>query len=399
MKKNTFKRYWNRFKYLFFQFYRKEFIVANHNDIRESLLIACILLSISTLINIIVIDSEILDSEIQMRVLSIRIFLIAIPILSYLWMRWKFKTLKETFGTFVSILIGIILAFHLPLMIFDPGNFFYYLQVSVIILLSTCVILWIEPLRISIIIIIYFSILIPFSLSISQTLGINDHLLNQNLLNMFILVFIGFVANTMINYWRYEDFRSNRRLAKTLVNLRVINTKIQRLSNLDSLTNLYNRRFLLDAFNEMIIDSKKADYTFGLIILDLDYLKKINDRYGHIQGDRSILKFSEILLQNLRSGDIAARIGGDEFSILTNKISEDELFEFSERIRKELEKAKIPIYNNSQNFNQVTASVGIIITHGSKNQSFDELYHLIDEALYQAKQEGRNKVILVKKSD
>ncbi|PJD99473.1 MAG: hypothetical protein CK427_15770, partial [Leptospira sp.] len=140
MKKNTIKRYWNRFKYLFFQFFKKEFILANHNDIRDSILIACILLIFSTLINIIVIDSKILDSEIQSKVLTIRILLIALPLFSYLWMRWKFKTFKETFGTFVSILIGFILALHLPLMIFDPGNFFYYLQVSVIILLSTCVI-------------------------------------------------------------------------------------------------------------------------------------------------------------------------------------------------------------------------------------------------------------------
>ncbi|MCG9874224.1 MAG: GGDEF domain-containing protein [Leptospiraceae bacterium] len=396
MKKNTIKRYWNRFKYLFFQFFKKEFILANHSDIRDSILIACILLIFSTLINIIVIDSKILDSEIQSKVLTIRILLIALPLLSYLWMRWKFKTLKETFGTFVSILIGFILALHLPLMIFDPGNFFYYLQVSVIILLSTCVILWIEPLRISIIIIIYFIVLIPFSIHISRTLGINNHLLNQNLLNMCILVFIGFVANTMINYWRFEDYRSNQRLAKTLANLKLINSKIQKLSNLDTLTNLYNRRYLLDSFNERILNSQKEDYTFGLIILDLDYLKKINDRYGHIQGDRSILKFSEILLNKLRLGDIAARIGGDEFCILTNKIQVEELFEFAEQIRKDLEKAIIPIYNDSKKYNQVTASVGIILTHGRKNQSFDELYHSIDEALYQAKMEGRNKVILVK---
>jgi diguanylate cyclase (GGDEF)-like protein len=397
MKKFLLRKYWHRFLNLFFNFYTKQFILNNKKEIQDSLLIATVLLCISSIVNILFIDRNIKIIDIQNKVIGIRFLFILISIVSYVSMKKGIKVFENSYGNFVTVLVGIIIIVHFELMLEDPGNFFYYLQGSSIVLFSTSIILWIEPLRIAILNLGYFVIFIPISYKLSEKLGIEFHTFNQNALNIAMIGFIGFIANIMINYWRLKDFRSNNRLTHTLSNLKITNLKIQMLSNLDSLTNLYNRRFLLEAFYNRIEESEKEDYTFGLIILDLDFLKKINDRYGHIQGDRSILLFSDVLRKNLRLNDICARIGGDEFCILTHKIDKNELMEFAENIRKQLEEINLPIYNNPSEFSSITASVGIILTHGRDKQSFDSLYHSIDGALYRAKMDGRNKTIIVNK--
>jgi diguanylate cyclase (GGDEF)-like protein len=389
------KRYLNRFRYLFFGFYQPEFIRTNSKDIRDSILIGTTLISLSSIIQILLLDYSILDDSIRNRVILIRTSFIILPIFLFLFLKNPLLVINRFFGNYLNGLIVLLLFLHLPLMLIDPSNHSYYLLNSSIILLGCSVILWMEPIRIGYIVLGYMFFLIPMSMNIAEDLGLSPQIIVQNILLTFIIVTISFIANTMINYWRFEDYRSNKRLKKTLKNLKLTTEKIRIISHKDSLTDLYNRRYLLEAFETRAKQSSIDSLSFGIVVLDLDHLKKINDQYGHIQGDRSILEFSEILKRNTNPKDVIARIGGDEFCLITDWIDREDLARLIEKIRHEISLIKIPVYNNSDLNHGLTASIGAILVNDKKVRNFDVLYHSIDEALYRAKIEGRNKAILL----
>ena len=117
-----------------------------------------------------------------------------------------------------------------------------------------------------------------------------------------------------------QDYRNFIKISKTLGKLEIQNEKIRTMSLLDPLTELYNRRHLLDQYESMKSRSKRENSSFAVIIMDLDYLKRYNDTYGHKQGDLVIQEFANILWARVRNTDIAARIGGDEFCIIAQPI-------------------------------------------------------------------------------
>ena len=156
MKKFLLRKYWHRFLNLFFNFYTKQFILNNKKEIQDSLLIATVLLCISSIVNILFIDRNIKIIDIQNKVIGIRFLFILISIVSYVSMKKGIKVFENSYGNFVTVLVGIIIIVHFELMLEDPGNFFYYLQGSSIVLFSTSIILWIEPLRIAILNLGYF---------------------------------------------------------------------------------------------------------------------------------------------------------------------------------------------------------------------------------------------------
>lgn len=390
------KRYYNRFKYLFFSLYKRDFLRTNYKDIRESILIASIMIGFSSLFQVFLIDSSIVEESIRNKIISIRLSFIILPALLYIFLTRRKVIIKEHLGNYLSALIVIILFLHYPMMVLNPSNQSAYLMGSGIILLGSSVILWMEPVRIFYISTAYTLILLPLSFRIASTASNTTFLeVEQNTLNCSLIVFIGFLANTMINYWRFEDYRTNKRLKRTLKNLKETNEKIRIISHQDSLTSLYNRRYLLEQFKLRVQESIAEDYDFGLVILDLDYLKKINDQFGHIQGDRVILEFAEVLTRLTNPKDIIARIGGDEFCLLTHKITEAKLLELMEKIRDQFSSLKVPVYDNPTVQHDVSASIGAVLVNKNQPKKFDILYHSIDEALYQAKTDGRNKAILI----
>lgn len=161
--------------------------------------------------------------------------------------------------------------------------------------------------------------------------------------------------------------------------------KVKKQAITDPLTGLYNRRY----FEENIIkEAERAirlKQPFSLISLDLDYLKKINDTYGHQYGDIAIKTISNILKKEARSIDIAARIGGEEFSVLLPGVDSLGGFSAAERIRKAIESQVI------ETIGGVTASIGVA-TFGEHSDNINELIDIADHAMYQAKLNGRNQV-------
>jgi len=151
----------------------------------------------------------------------------------------------------------------------------------------------------------------------------------------------------------------------------------QRMANTDSLTGIANRRALGDLLERELHTSERYDTPFAFVILDLDDLKKINDSGGHSLGDLALKRFAQVLKKNARKGDIIARYAGDEFVLIMAQSDKEQTVRGVERIMSALRR------------NGLASSIGVAMFpfDGTDGQT---LFFAADEALYQAKQAGKN---------
>ena len=156
----------------------------------------------------------------------------------------------------------------------------------------------------------------------------------------------------------------------------------------DSMTGLFNRRYFEEFIKKEAIRAERQNQHFTVIGLDLDHLKQINDVYGHNFGDIAI-KAIEVLKNNARSIDIAARMGGEEFNLILPGVDSAGGLVAAERIRKAIEGTEL------EKIGHITASVGVA-TYLEHTDDLDELLELTDRAMYESKRNGRNRVTLAK---
>lgn len=157
----------------------------------------------------------------------------------------------------------------------------------------------------------------------------------------------------------------------------------------DPLTTLYNRRFFEESLNKEHTRACRTSQPFSVIALDLDYLKLINDKFGHSFGDIAIKTVADVLKKNARSIDVAARIGGEEFNLLLPGVDSAGAMVAAERIRAAIADCHLELVG------QITASIGVV-TYPEHSDKLEELLELVDQAMYKAKQHGRNQVQLAK---
>lgn len=167
--------------------------------------------------------------------------------------------------------------------------------------------------------------------------------------------------------------------------------EIEQAAQSDALTSLHNRRWFDDAFARQIKRCDQDGTAFCLMILDLDYFKRINDTYGHIAGDRSLVAVARLLSSHLRPTDMLARYGGEEFILGLSDTTLDESFAIAERLRQAIETLVLP-FRSGDPLPHLTASIGI--AQRQAGQTLDALYTAADAALYRAKNEGRNRVVI-----
>jgi diguanylate cyclase (GGDEF)-like protein len=161
---------------------------------------------------------------------------------------------------------------------------------------------------------------------------------------------------------------------------------IHRLSEIDPLTNLYNRR----SINEALLDlDHRMTSDYAVVLLDLDHFKNINDRYGHDKGDETLVKVSNVLKNELRDSDVVGRFGGEEFILLLKKSSLEQAQQIAERCRSKIE--SLTLTNEYSEPIPITASFGIAISQ--PNMRPQQLLSQADQALYKAKAAGRNRVM------
>lgn len=155
----------------------------------------------------------------------------------------------------------------------------------------------------------------------------------------------------------------------------------------DALTGMQNRRYFDDALKEYIEEFRRIDKPIGLMILDLDHFKEVNDTHGHDVGDEVLRAVASCLRDMTRYHDVVARLGGEEFAVVAPNMDEDMLMKLAERIRKAI--ASMAVMSGNVRL-KITTSVGLAVW--DKRESGEEFYRRADRLLYQAKRMGRNRV-------
>ncbi|MTJ80693.1 MAG: GGDEF domain-containing protein [Telmatospirillum sp.] len=166
--------------------------------------------------------------------------------------------------------------------------------------------------------------------------------------------------------------------------------ELEKMAQTDSLTGLSNRRQFREKATVELARLSRNRSCLSLLSLDLDHFKAINDNFGHAAGDAALVHFSNVLRSSLRISDIAARIGGEEFTILLPDTTPSNAWILAERIRRAV--ASVPVYHNDDKI-QVTVSIGVTGTSDASTP-LDRLLEKADKALYQAKETGRNRSVV-----
>nr|WP_320050914.1 GGDEF domain-containing protein [uncultured Desulfuromonas sp.] len=164
----------------------------------------------------------------------------------------------------------------------------------------------------------------------------------------------------------------------------------ERIARIDLLTGLYNRRAFYEIAPKFIENARRYSRSVSLVMLDIDYFKNINDTFGHSVGDRVLVKVAELLSSQVRGADSVGRLGGEEFVILLPETDEEGAYALVEKIRNQV---RCIHCDEVDGVLEVTASFGVV-TCRNNDESLDSLLKKADEALYLAKDQGRNKTVI-----
>ncbi|WP_027169059.1 GGDEF domain-containing protein [Mesorhizobium sp. WSM3224] len=181
--------------------------------------------------------------------------------------------------------------------------------------------------------------------------------------------------------------REEGKLRAMTVSLSARSQTFEQAALTDGLTGMQNRRYFDDALREYLQEFRRIDRPVGLMILDLDHFKEVNDTHGHDVGDEVLRAVATCLRGMTRYHDVVARLGGEEFAVVTPNMDVELLARFAERIRKAI--AGMSILSGNVRL-KVTTSVGLAVW--DHKESAEDFYRRADRQLYEAKKQGRNRV-------
>jgi diguanylate cyclase (GGDEF)-like protein len=179
-----------------------------------------------------------------------------------------------------------------------------------------------------------------------------------------------------------ELVRANERLS-------TLNKELEEISITDGLTQAFNRQYFMDRIKQEVKRASRYGTHVSLLMFDIDHFKRVNDTYGHQAGDAVLAFFAGLIREDLRETDLFARYGGEEFSLLAMAMDSAEAVLLAERMRRKVEAAE---FVHSGQRLKVTVSIGVSTWLPEIRENFDELIRRADEALYRAKEQGRNRV-------
>ena len=172
--------------------------------------------------------------------------------------------------------------------------------------------------------------------------------------------------------------------------LRQKNFELHEISIRDSLTGLYNRKHLMETLDKEVSRSQRHSHSFSLLVIDIDHFKKYNDTYGHLAGDEVLRRLAAVFTESIRSSDYAARYGGEEFIIILPETGAGQGVEAVERIRHKMAEER---FGGEDESIKVTISVGVA-SYPENGEDAETVIRNADAALYEAKELGRNRVVL-----
>jgi|GEM_PF-5569159 len=203
-----------------------------------------------------------------------------------------------------------------------------------------------------------------------------------------ILAFIGYFSFYFIDFWTMRLAQVNQTLQKK-------NEKLYQLSTRDHLTQVHNRSYLYEKMNEIIQSLQAKNDSLAVMLIDLDHFKRVNDSYGHQAGDQVLRKFSESVQKKVQPGQVFARFGGEEFILVAPRLESNSALKFAEEINETIKTINTDNPKLAQN---LSTSIGVYVTN-DLSQSFDHMVGHADKALYQAKRNGRDQVVLIADTD
>jgi len=171
------------------------------------------------------------------------------------------------------------------------------------------------------------------------------------------------------------------------------NEELVDMSHRDPLTQIFNRRYFSEQSKKIkSFSQRNNNIPFSIITLDIDKFKKINDTYGHLVGDEVIIKVAHIIEAEVRTSDIVARFGGEEFVMLLQDCNLDDAYKVAEKVREDIEKTSISVHIDTEV--KFTVSIGVAQFSEVDNNNIELTLSRADEALYKAKNIGRNKTVV-----
>ncbi len=202
------------------------------------------------------------------------------------------------------------------------------------------------------------------------------------------LIFDNDVADFV--HWMIPYIKSYLAEASPVIESRKLMELLKEQSIVDQLTGMYNRRYLDDTSQNIIAGIKRRGTNLGVLMLDVDHFKEVNDKYGHDNGDVVLKNVSKQIKKSIRTSDIAVRFGGEEFLALLIDIRQGEALEIAEKIRKAVESSRLEITGGI--VLKKTISIGVC-EYPADTEKFWQAIKYADVALYEAKENGRNKVV------
>lgn len=206
-------------------------------------------------------------------------------------------------------------------------------------------------------------------------------------------------ANIRLSLMNLDYDQMNKQLIQAKMSLEKLtkeleekNRVLDNLANLDGLTGVYNHRFFQNTLEQEISRATRHESYLSLVLIDIDHFKKFNDTHGHQTGDFVLAEFASTLQKNLRNYDTLARYGGEEFALILPETTDEEAFAVAEKLRKSIEQSE---FNDGKNSYTVTASFGLASCRPGVEDDFSKSTFIgnTDEALYEAKNKGRNMVM------
>ena len=178
-------------------------------------------------------------------------------------------------------------------------------------------------------------------------------------------------------------------LGETIIRFRKMSKRLAMQTHVDYLTGILNRRGLFDTILPLSHLAKRNNYSIGIMMVDIDHFKIVNDTHGHQAGDRTLRSVAQIMKATVRSSDIVGRYGGEEFLVFLSPVDPNFLFSIAEKIRTEIE-------SESKKDIPVTTSIGVSygVIGADVEKGIEDLIRKADESLYDAKNAGRNRVVV-----
>jgi diguanylate cyclase (GGDEF)-like protein len=207
--------------------------------------------------------------------------------------------------------------------------------------------------------------------------------IRSSIISLILANIVGIIISTRLYNYRRNQFRSQEDLKQAKL-------EIERVALTDPLTELPNRRKFFEVTNEELRKFKRSKQAFHVLYIDLDHFKTINDTYGHANGDQLLIGFAQLSKRETRETDTVGRLGGEEFAVLLPETSARTATDIAERIRNAMQSLVLPTEAGPM---RTTLSIGVAEILES-DDSIDTILHRADEALYKAKNNGRNLVVM-----